>query len=68
MSLNYQISLHLDNFLFLHLNLVFEHIIIICPGNVRIFFKTVKGYIKKERKMEKRREKNNNGKFEKRIS
>ena len=52
MSLNYQISLHLDNFLFLHLNLVFEHIIIICPWNVRVFLwlRKVKGYIKKKEK------------------
>ena len=38
------------------------------PVKCACFFKTEKGYIKKERKMEKRREKNNNGKIEKRKS
>ena len=67
MSLNYQISLHLDNFLFLHLNLVFEHIIIISQWNVRVVFKTDKVYLKKKENW-KRGEKNNNGKIEKRKS
>ena len=66
-SLNYQIHLHQDNFLLLHLNLVFAHIIIICQRYLRVFFlKTEKENIEKERKMEEMKEKNNNGKIEKR--
>ena len=49
-SLNYQIHLHQDNFLLLHLNLVFAHIIIICQRNLRVFFEDWERIYRKRKK------------------